>query len=95
MLLRIHRNAECQEVVGICDRELINTTLTEGDLHILISPAFFGECGATEEEVLTTLRTCSNINLFGERCISLAVKYGFIGRESCRIIAGVPHAIIL
>ena len=95
MLLRIHRNAGNQEVVGICDQELINTTLSEGELNILISPSFFGSHVATEEEVLAALKDCSNINMFGERCISLAIKHGFLDRDSCRIIAGVPHAIIL
>lgn len=95
MLLRIHRSADFQEVVGICDKELIGTTLTEGDLNISISSSFFGNHVASEEEVLSALKDCANINMFGERCISLAIKNGYIDRESCRIIAGVPHAIIL
>lgn len=95
MYIRIHRSAGCQEVVGICDRELLGKTLTEGDLNILINPAFFGTHEGTEEEVLTALRDCENINLFGERCIGLAIKHGYLDRESCRMIAGVPHAIIL
>jgi uncharacterized protein len=95
MLLRIHRNANTQDVVGICDRELIDTTLSEGELSILISRSFFGDQVATEEEILNTLKTYGNINMFGERCISLAIKHGYLDRESCRMIAGVPHAIIL
>lgn len=95
MLLRIHRNANTQDVVGICDRELIDTTLSEGELSILISRSFFGDQVATEEEILNTLEKYGNINMFGERCISLAIKHGYLDRESCRMIAGVPHAIIL
>lgn len=95
MLLRIHRSADNQEVVGICDKDLIGTTLTEGNLNIVISPAFFGSHEASEEEVLSALKDCNNINIFGERCISLAIKHGYIDRESCRVISGVPHAIIL
>nr|WP_319580871.1 DUF424 domain-containing protein [uncultured Methanospirillum sp.] len=95
MYIRIHRSAGCQEVVGICDQELLGTTLAEGDLNMVISPSFFGEHLATEEEILAALHDCGNINMFGERCIDLAVRHGFVERESCRMIAGVPHAIIL
>jgi hypothetical protein len=95
MLLRIHRTADNHEVVGICDKELIGTTLAEGDLTIFISPAFFGNEEANEGEVLKVLAECENINMFGERCISLAIKNGYIDRDSCRTIAGVPHAVIL
>ena len=95
MFLRIHRNADNKSVVGICDQELINTTLSEGDLNIVISPVFFGDQVVSEEEVLNALKTCNNINMFGEQCIGLAIKHGYLDRDSCRIIAGVPHAIIL
>lgn len=95
MYLRIHRSAGCKEVVGICDQELLGTTLSEGDLNILIHPSFFGADEATEEEILAALHDCENINLFGEQCISLAIKHGYLDRESCRMVAGVPHAIIL
>jgi len=95
MYIRIHRSAGCQEVVGICDQELLGTTLTEGDLNVVISPSFFGNHLASEDEILAVLRDCENINMFGERCIDLAIRHGFIDKESCRMIAGVPHVIIL
>ncbi|MDD1729177.1 MAG: DUF424 domain-containing protein [Methanospirillum sp.] len=95
MYLRIHRSAGSQEVVGICDRELLGTTLTEGDLNVVISPTFFGETVATQEEVLAALSDCRNINMFGERCVSLAIQQGYVDKEACRMIAGVPHAVIL
>ena len=95
MLLRIHRSADNQTVVGICDRELIGTTLTEGDLNIVINHHFFGTHEATEEEVLAALNDCNNINMFGKRCVALAIEHGYLDTESCRVIGGVPHAIIL
>jgi hypothetical protein len=95
MLLRIHRSADNQTVIGICDRELLGTTLTEGDLSIEINDKFFGTYEATKEEVLAALNECNNINMFGERCTSLAIEHGYLEPGSCRIIDGVPHAIIL
>lgn len=95
MLLRIHRSADYKEIVGICDKELLGTTLTEGDLNIIISPFFFGGDEAGEEEILAALQKYGNINMFGEKCIRIAIQNGFIDQESCRMIAGVPHAVIL
>ena len=95
MLLRIHRSANNKTVVGICDRELLGTTLTEGDLNIEISPFFFGNHEATEEEILAALKDCENINMFGERCIDLAIRHGYVEKDCCRFIGGVPHVIIM
>jgi hypothetical protein len=95
MFLRFHRSGENSEVVGICDKELIGTTLVEGDLSVYIDPRFFGDTQVTEQEVLSALKTSNNINMFGERCISIAIENRFVDREFCRIIAGVPHVIIL
>ncbi|HWQ67612.1 MAG TPA: DUF424 domain-containing protein [Methanospirillum sp.] len=95
MHLKIHRPTGSQEVAGLCDRELVGTTLTEGALNVIISPSFFGDTPVSEEEVLAALRNCDNINIFGERCISLAVKNGIFERDSCREIAGVPYATIM
>jgi len=95
MLLRIHRSADNKTVVGICDQELLGTTLTEGDLNIEISPYFFGTHEATKEEVLAALNDCNNINIFGERCIALAIEHGYLDQDSYRKVGGVPHAIIL
>lgn len=95
MFLRIHRSIDNTEVVGICDKELIGRTLVEGEISVFINPHFYGETEVTREEVLSVLRRSSNINMFGERCISIAIENGFIDKDSCFSIAGVPHAVIL
>ena len=95
MLLRIHRSADNHEVIAICDRELLGRTLEEGDLTVKISEPFFGGEEIREEKLLEVLRTCGNINMFGKKCVEIAVRNGFIAEESCREIAGVPHVTIL
>lgn len=95
MFLRIHRSADNKEVVGICDRELIGRTLTEGELSILITEAFFGNEPVTEEEVIRVLKVSDNITMYGERCTDLAISQGLIDQDSCRLVAGVPYITIL
>lgn len=95
MFLRIHRSMDNKEVVGICDRELIGQTLTEGDVSIQITESFFGNRPASEEEIIRVLNTSDNISIFGKRCVGLAIDKGLVEEESCRIIAGVPCATII
>ncbi|KAF5069702.1 hypothetical protein DSECCO2_230320 [anaerobic digester metagenome] len=95
MLLRIHRSADNKEVIGLCDRELIGKTYTEGDISISITESFFGNEPALEEEVVRVLMTSDNITIFGHRCVDLATRYGVIEKDSCRLIEGIPYVTIL
>lgn len=95
MLLRIHRSADNKEVVGICDRELIGKTLSEGEVTITISETFFGNQEATEEEVIRVLMDGDNITIFGKRCVDLAISRGILEPDSCRLIDGIPYTTII
>ncbi len=95
MILKIHQEGDANEVVGICDRELTGKTLTEGDLSITISDFFFGDMIVSEERVIEVLKNSGNITIFGERSVNLAIKHDVLCENDYKIIAGVPHAIIL
>ncbi len=95
MLLRIHRSAENREVIGLCDRELIGKTFTEGEISISVSEAFFGNQQVTEEEVVRILMDADNVTIFGERCFALAVFHGLLEPGSCRLIEGIPYSTII
>ncbi|MBS1194270.1 MAG: hypothetical protein H6R30_331 [Methanomicrobia archaeon] len=92
MFLKVHRAPDGAEVVAICDRELLNTTITHGDITLRISESFYGNRPASEEEVRKNLQTASNANLIGERCVALAVEMGFVERSGCIMLGKVPHA---
>jgi hypothetical protein len=94
MFLKVHRSADGCEVVAVCDRELLNTTLRQGDLMIAISEKFYGTLRADEGEVRDALRKATNANLIGPRAVALAIGMGLVSREACIEIAGVPHAIV-
>ena len=95
MYLKIHRSVEGDEVVAVCDRELINTTVSNGDIEICISEWFYGTRLATEEEVSSALDKAANANLMGPRVIALAVERGLVDRDGCLMIGAVPHAQII
>ncbi|MDG6256053.1 MAG: DUF424 domain-containing protein [Methanomicrobiaceae archaeon] len=94
MFLKIHRAPGTGEVVAVCDRELLNTTLAEGDLEVCISEKFYGSTPATEEEVRDALHHAENANLIGARTIAIAVDMGLVACDACIMIGDVPHAQI-
>lgn len=94
MYLKIHRSPDLGDVVAVCDRELLNTTITHGELSVRVSEGFYGTALADEAAVSEALRTGANINLMGERAVAVAVKMGLITRADCIMIGDVPHAQI-
>ena len=94
MFLKIHRSPEIGDVVAVCDRELINTTVSQGKMTVQITEAFYGTTPATAAEVEEALSNAGNVNLMGERSVGVAVKMGLITRAGCIMIGAVPHAQI-
>jgi len=94
MFLRIHRCPGTGDVVAVCDRELINTTVSHDRITVTITESFYGSSPATEAEVREALNNAGNINLMGERCVSLAIEMGLVTRSGCIMIGKIPHAQI-
>lgn len=92
MFMKIHRSPEVGEIVAVCDRELINTTLTNEKMKIIISPSFYGTSPATEDEVRDALQHAGSINIIGERAVSVAIGMGLLSRSGCIMIGTIPHA---
>lgn len=95
MYLKIYRIDGTDKFVAACDKELINKTISEGDIEIVISDKFYGTDIQTEEELKKALKKVRNANLIGKRVIAVAIGCGAIDEESCIYIEGIPHAQIL
>jgi hypothetical protein len=95
MYLKIHRTTNGSSVVAVCDRELLNRKLRHGDIELHITDKFYGTTPADESEVSKAIRDADNINIIGERAISVAVGLGLIERSGCLIIEGIPHAQVI
>ncbi|MFA6331764.1 MAG: DUF424 domain-containing protein [Methanoregula sp.] len=94
MFLKIHRSREAADVVAVCDRELINTTICNETMKVIIHDSFYGKTPVTENEVREALKNAGNINLIGERTICLAIEMGLLTRADCIMIGSIPHAQI-
>jgi hypothetical protein len=94
MFLKIHRAPEVGDIVAVCDRELLNITLHHGSTEVRIHESFYGSRPATADEVRDALEKAGNINLMGERSVSIAEDMGLITRADCIMIGEVPHVQI-
>ena len=95
MFLKIHHAPDGSTVVAVCDRELLNRRLRHGEIEIHVNEHFYGNAIATEEAVSNAINNGDNINLIGERAVSVAVGLGLITRSGCLVIDGIPHAQIV
>lgn len=94
MFLKVHRTPDAGEIVAVCDRELLNTTLVHRDVEVHISETFYGNTPASEERVRAALATATNANLFGRRTVEIAIACGAVDRGCVVVVGGVPHAQI-
>jgi len=94
MFLKIHRSPGSGDVVAICDRELINTTISNDTITVTVTESFYGNVPATEDDVRNALKRAGNANLMGDRAVSIAISMGLLTRSDCIMINTVPHAQI-
>ena len=94
MFLKVHHLPGSADVVAVCDRELLNTTISSEKLTIRVHDSFYGTIPASEEEVRSALEKAGNINLIGERAVNVAVSMGLVTRADCIMIGNVPHTQI-
>ncbi|RXE55385.1 hypothetical protein ABH15_11595 [Methanoculleus taiwanensis] len=92
MYLKVHHISGSGDVVAVCDRELLDTTLCHGDVEVCVTRGFYGSETATEEEVRRALKGAANVNLMGKRVVAIAIDMGLITRENCIMIGDIPHA---
>ena len=95
MYLRIHKVPGKGEIVAACDRELLNRTLTSGEIELFVDERFYGNTPATEEELIKALKEAENANLIGKKVVSVAIRCGAAEQESCLMIGDIPHIQIL
>jgi hypothetical protein len=81
-------------MLNICDPELVDKTLHDGDTKIKINPNYYAERNVDEHEAKTLLTQCNSINMVGEKIISLATSLGIGSEKSIRRIEGVPFLIV-
>ena len=86
---------ENMRILACCDKELVGKTLKQQDIEIEIKESFYKGEKITVEELEEILGEYGNINLFGNKAVTTALKQGFLRKEDIIKIQGVMHAIIL
>ena len=81
-------------MLNICDPELIDKTLQDGNIKIKINPNYYAERDVDEHEAKNLLTKCNSINMVGEKTVSLATSMGIGSEKSIRRIEGVPFLIV-
>jgi hypothetical protein len=81
-------------LVNVCDEELVGRTVEEGKLKVHLSKEFYSGAVVDKGEALRLMRTCSIVNLAGERSVLLAVDNRLAAREAIREIEAVPFLMI-
>ena len=81
-------------MLNICDPELIDKTLQDGNTKIKINPNYYAERDVDEHEAKNLLEKCNSINMVGEKTILLATSLGIGSEKSVRRIEGVPFLIV-
>ncbi|WOF16326.1 DUF424 family protein [Methanoplanus sp. FWC-SCC4] len=95
MYLKIHHVSGSRDIVAACDSDLLNTTICDGDIEIFISDKFYGTEEFPEDKLREALSKDCSANLIGEKVIEAAIKLGFVERDMCISIGGIPHAQII
>jgi hypothetical protein len=95
MYLKVHRSTDGSTVVAVCDRELLDRKLRQGDLELHVSEYFYGTTPAEEGDVTRAIQDGDHINLVGEQAVGVAIGLGLLERSGCMVIDGVPHAQII
>jgi len=94
MFLKVHHTQTAGDIIAVCDRELINTTVMWNDIKVFISEHFYGNTMASEEEVRSAMLLASCINLMGKRAFALARELDLVDEKSYVLIGDIPHAQI-
>ena len=81
-------------MLNICDPELVDKTVQDGNTKIKINPNYYAERDVDEHEAKSLLTKCNNINMVGEKTISLATSLGIGSEKSIRRIEGIPFLIV-
>lgn len=85
--------AESQFIVSVCDEDLLGKCFREGQkiLDLNTHSKFYKGTKMDIDEVKSTIKDASVLNLVGENIIKEAIKNSWCEKENILYIAGIPH----
>ena len=87
-------NYQQNQMLNICDSDLVGKTIIENDLTMDITRNYYGEKIVTKDEAKTLLQNSSIINMVGKETISLSLELGIGSKDGIKTISNVPFLIV-
>ncbi len=81
-------------ILAVCDKEHIGKTYEQGELSFRVSEKFYKGEEVTPQDLEQLLMQVDSANLFGNKCVDIALKKGLISEKSIINICGIKHAQI-
>lgn len=85
---------DSRTILAVCDKEHLGKEFEEGEICFKVSEKFYGKEEITPKELEKLLEQTDSANLFGNKCVDIALKKGLISEKSIIIISGIKHAQI-
>ena len=82
------------KIANLCDFDNLGKTVSNADVEIEISKAYFGGQLVDEKEAIDLLTRSSMLNLVGNRIVKLALSLNLASEDSVRIIDGVSFLLV-
>jgi len=85
---------EYKVILAVCDKEHVGKKFEDKEISFTTSEKFYKGKEITPEELIELLKESDSANLFGDKCVLIAVKEGFLSEQSVKKIAGISHGQI-
>ena len=82
------------QMLNICDADLVGKDIQENELKINISKSYYGEKIVDKTEAQNLLQNSSIINMVGKEIISLSIELGIGSENGIKTISDVPFLIV-
>ncbi len=87
-------NYQKNNMLNICDAELLGKKIVQDELNIHISENYYGEKLVEKEEAKSLIKNSSIINMVGKETISLSMELGIGSENGIKTISGIPFLIV-
>ena len=93
MIAKIHE-IDYRTILAVCDKEHLGKEFEEGEIFFFLFERFYKGKKVTEKELEELLQQADSINLFGNKCVEVALNQKLISEKNIILIKGIKHAQI-
>lgn len=93
MKAKIHE-IDYRTILAACDKEHLGKEFSEGEIFFKASEKFYDGKEVTKKELEELIKTADSINLFGNKCVEIALEKKLITEKNVILIKGIKHAQI-